>query len=85
MRVNTFVQDGVCNGGCKGGQFLCAVLAACKGVFVVALDLFKVGAFCRFRRVGVGIHVLVPFCRVGRAVWCGVCGVGLPAVVVRHG
>ena len=70
LRVNTLVQNRVCNGGCEGGQFLCAVLAACKGVFVVAFDLFKVGAFCRFRRVGVGIHVLVPFCRVGRACWC---------------
>ena len=72
LRVNTLVQNGVCNGGCKGGQFLCAVLAACKGGFIVALDLFKVGA--AFRRVGcVGVHVFVSFlpCRSGVLV-CGV-------------
>ena len=71
----------------KGGQFLCAVLAACKGGFIVALDLFKVGA--AFRRVGgVGVHVFVSFlpCRSGVLVVLvvGVARRGCPAWIDYH-
>ena len=86
--VNTLVDDAVCNGGCKGGQFLCGVLALCKGGFIVSFYGFKGGY-----GGGVGFRLCGCFVRVHRVslsaggvfgLRCGVVVLWCPACLVRH-
>ena len=84
-RVNTLVQNRVCNGGCKGGQFLVLSLPLARGGFHSALDLFQGrGGFSPCWWCWCSCFRFLSAVSVGRVGGVGGVG-GLPAVVVRHG